>query len=506
MQFVMIGAALFSLAWSQANPPAPQDPFPYTTPAFDDFFPDDVEGGRALDAFWTRRHARTPHPDRDLPIIRRGLRRTTVPRTSILRWVGNKFIWEKNPQQPEAIQIMLHAADPRASADAYGTRHNAVFFGLSVIRPKSETILQSLAEVCLATDGADTIGRAMWGCRDQQEAWLERLQTLARSERPEVAAKGDALLRIARGEISAQEWAEEHRKQQALAAFRDEVPTWRATLLEGASATRQALLQSLIEREAIPALDEGFLPALTACLGDEDPAVRALAAQVVGQRWCGKTLITPPAAVAWLLAASRDSHPEVRLAAVWHGLSTIQGPNDAVVERLLELARHQPSSDMAQRVRWALTYTRASALRLLEGWIVADDLPRAHWAYEYFERFANRPPSVQPPGQVQLADLAGTWRLDVRLGPDGPEAQEALVLQVEAVAGQLPRLTGSLGGAPLEHSAWARRAGQLEFGFDCRLQGQDHAIAAVWDGRSLRGTARVRGAGLMLFWSAQRVD
>ena len=60
---------------------------------------------------------------------------------------------------------MYHAADPE---DDYGTRHYAIYFGLSVIRPKKPAnVLRTLVLICMKVDDENDIGRVTWGCQNQ---------------------------------------------------------------------------------------------------------------------------------------------------------------------------------------------------------------------------------------------------------------------------------------------------------------------------------------------------
>ena len=143
----------------------------YIPPDFNGFFPDDPKGGHLLDELFPSLQ------DSDLPdakllqIVRNGLRRTSQDRELILRAIGNRYIWGKTPQNPMAIEIMYHAADPE---NVYGTRHYAIYFGLSVIQPtKPANVLRTLALICMKVDDENDIGRVTWGCQNQ----LEELRT-----------------------------------------------------------------------------------------------------------------------------------------------------------------------------------------------------------------------------------------------------------------------------------------------------------------------------------------
>ena len=61
------------------------------------YFPDDGEGGRRLDALWESEGKDSFDDVYILQTVRKGLRRTKHHKTLILRWIGNRYIWNKQP-------------------------------------------------------------------------------------------------------------------------------------------------------------------------------------------------------------------------------------------------------------------------------------------------------------------------------------------------------------------------------------------------------------------------
>jgi len=144
-------------AWSRSDK--------YIPPDFNGYFPDDPNAGILLDELFPSLQESNLPDGELLRIVRNGLRRTSQHRTLVLRAIGNRYIWNKTPQNPEAIEIMYHAADPQ---DAYGTRHYAIYFGLSVIRPeKPANVLKTLVSICMKTEDENDLGRVTWGCQNQ---------------------------------------------------------------------------------------------------------------------------------------------------------------------------------------------------------------------------------------------------------------------------------------------------------------------------------------------------
>lgn len=142
----------------------------YVPPDSEAFFPDDPDGGRKLDALFDAIDKDLRPDEEILSTVRRGFLRTKEYRTLILAWIGNRYIWGKRPQNPEGIEIMYHAVPIE--------RHYAVYFGLSVVRPKSYNILRTLTELAISDHEPNTYGRIVWGLKgltSEERTVMERI-------------------------------------------------------------------------------------------------------------------------------------------------------------------------------------------------------------------------------------------------------------------------------------------------------------------------------------------
>lgn len=159
-----------SAAFDSNGPFAWQSEGEYMPPNFVRFFPDDREGGMALDDLWLAADKDKRDDEEILQKVRNGLRHTRQHRTVILRWIGNRYIWGESPQDPRAIEILYHAAECNGpNADPYGTRHYAVYFGLSVVSVKTPAILRTLADLAMRVDDPNDLDRIAWGCASQRQ-------------------------------------------------------------------------------------------------------------------------------------------------------------------------------------------------------------------------------------------------------------------------------------------------------------------------------------------------
>jgi len=193
----------------------------YIPPDYKGFFPEDQQAAGQLEALW-RSEDKDRRPDSEiLSTVRRGFRAYQGDKGDIVRWIGNRCIWNKQPQNPEAIEIMYHVTD---IGEDYGTGYYGVYFGLSVVQPKTPAILRRLADMAMASDNPNLLHRIAWGCTSQKDELLVYLQPSVKSGDETVREKADVLGRIVRGELKAFEWAGERSRAKKWAALQERMP------------------------------------------------------------------------------------------------------------------------------------------------------------------------------------------------------------------------------------------------------------------------------------------
>ena len=514
----LVLASALCTAQEPVAPPAAQPPIdraweqasPYRAPDFEAFFPDDAEGGAALDALVKANQLRALGDAEFLAAVRRGLRRTTQYRTNILRDLGNRFVWNKSPQDPDAIELCYHAADFREQAARYGTRHYAVYFGLSVVTVKSPAILRTLADLCVAIDDPNDIGRVAWGAAIQRDELLPYLDPYLGSDDDYVRTKAQAVRSILLGELEAFAWGAERATQPPRPRPRVDQPEVRAALRDGDSAARSAMLARIRAEDLTRLMDDSDLADFALAADDPDPRVRTLVATTVGEAWIWRAGLhrISDAAVALVLRLSHDPDPEVRQQAVYYGLSTCHGDDDAVPRRMLEMLMDPAEARSHDRLLWGLEKYESSAARLLEEDLRGGDAARARAAYHLYGRLFDEAPSVVPAGIAQPEDLAGTWQVTV-VAPDGARRVSGIVLEVaRADDGSL-----SLGVPGARESIGGTLADLLCTAVDDVLHVQcsfpvESAVlrsSARLEGDALSGTTRVDGVDTLFVWTAERV-
>ena len=87
-------------------------------------------------------------------------------RDEVAHLAGGRWIWGASKQDPNAIDLML-----KLSADTdRDVRYHAVYYGLSVVRDKSEPVVRRLVQLALADPEINFYGRIVWGLKNSAQA------------------------------------------------------------------------------------------------------------------------------------------------------------------------------------------------------------------------------------------------------------------------------------------------------------------------------------------------
>ncbi len=323
------------LAWQRTDRYMPPDP--------NGFFPDDEEAGKKLDALFQALDKDQRSDEEILTTVRQGFRRTKQYRTLILSWIGNRYVWGKDPQNPEAVEIMYHAV-PMA-------RHYAVYFGLSVLKHKTPNVLRTLADICL--QGED-VGRITWGIGAQREELVGYIKPHLNDPDPARREMASVLVKHFAGEMDFEQWQRQQRNEQAKVQFAGQLPQFKETLLSGDSRARREVLRTIRGNGLASILDDSFLPAMKTAATDRSPEVRRDIASMVGGRWIWAQQEQHPAAVALVLELASDTDRDTRYNAVYFGLSTLRDKTEPVIRRLVELALADHENNLYGRIVWGL--------------------------------------------------------------------------------------------------------------------------------------------------------
>lgn len=335
------------LAWQRTDRYVPPDP--------NSFFPDDPQGGKQLDALFQAAD-KDERPDEEIfSTVRQGLRRTTQHRTLILQWIGNRYVWGKDPQNPRAVEILYHAVPLE--------RHYAVYFGLSVVRNKTPNILRTLADICM--EGQE-VGRTTWGLGDQREMLLAYISPHLQDTDPARRQIAEMLVKHFKGELDFEQWQREKYLEEAKAKFSGELPQFRETLLTGGSGARYEVLSTIQRNRLAEILEDSFVPALRAAGGDPDPKVRNEVARIAGYRWVWSAQQQDPNVIELMLKLSSDSNREVRSNAVYYGLSVVRDKSESVIRRLVSLALADQEQNFYGRIVWGLKGSMRADRQLVE--------------------------------------------------------------------------------------------------------------------------------------------
>lgn len=466
----------------------------YEAPDLLHFFADDAEGGAALDAWWQGNGKGTLSTAEEIALVRRGMRHTTAYRTNILRWLGNKYVWGKSPQDPDVIELMYHACDFREEVQHYDMRHYAVYFGLSVVQEKTPNVLQALVELCMAIDDPNDLGRVAWGAADQRDALLAHLQPWLGHADPAVRSKAEDLGRIFRDEIKAFAWSKQKAKERAELYYRDSLPVVQEALLQGDSADRRAALDRIQEERLVLIMDETYLAAFEACATDADASVRRDVVRTVGGHWVWQGMEQHPDAIALMLKMSADEDHQVQYDAVYYGLSTVREAQPEVTRRLLDMLMFETVMDMESRILWGLTRKEEQAGAMLLEDLQSGDAERVAAAYAVYPKVVGEPSPVVPEGMPVVEEILGDWVLDLRL----PQVGRATKIPLSIRLDEKGRAVGEVFEETFEDGSVIA----TEFGvfFATTVDGQGgegHLSASLVDG-VFTGTVWIPGENLLM--------
>lgn len=385
-------AGLFGNSISNDVAYAWQSNEPYLAPDSEKFFPDDAEAGAKLDQLFANGQPPFEPNEEILILARNGLRRTKVRRDFVVRWVGNSYIWNKGEQNPDAIELTYHAADFKGpDANPFGTRHFAVYFGLSVVKQKTPAILRTLVDLCLKVDDPNDLSRVTWGTATQRDELLAVLEPNLSSDDAAVREKAQVLEQIFTGRKNAFDRATEQAKKRAMEKYGTELAKIQQELNEGSAEARQEWLQKILAEQIALIMDDSFVSSFAACSKDSTPAIRNQIAIVAGSRWIWSSENQNPDAIKLMLELSHDVDAKVRYNSVYYGLSTIRNKDDEVLRRLLELALDdRDNSDLLGRIQWGLRSDKERTRIVLKEWIDGTDKNRAASALKHYKELTGQ--------------------------------------------------------------------------------------------------------------------
>ncbi|MBN2127899.1 MAG: right-handed parallel beta-helix repeat-containing protein [Sedimentisphaerales bacterium] len=87
-------------------------------------------------------------------------------RNEVARMAGGRWVWGAQEQDPNAIALMLELASDKVR----DVRYNAVYYGLSVVRDKTEPVVRRLVELALSDHENNLYGRIVWGLKGPMRA------------------------------------------------------------------------------------------------------------------------------------------------------------------------------------------------------------------------------------------------------------------------------------------------------------------------------------------------
>ena len=333
------------------------------------FFPDDMEGAKELDELWAVKNQafNIVSPEEILEIIRKGFRRTSADKNDMIRTIGSRYIWNKSPSEPAAVDILYCA-----SFDS-DVMYNAFYYGLTVAKPKPPMVLSRLAKLAMQGYG---VGRIAWGIgsvQDQREEFIDLLKPYLNSHDSTERQQAQNIIRVidakrhrvygtGKGETNPKD-IEMIRKD-----FGDKLNQLRQTLLTGTSSSRLAEIERICSLGLFHLFDDTFIPAVRACAQDQSPKVRIKTAEIAGYYWIWGDTMKNSEIIQLLIALSEDGVQEVRFAAVEKGLFNLPDKTVDVIRRIIDMTladRKQMSEKLYKRIEYVLRVNKPIARDIL---------------------------------------------------------------------------------------------------------------------------------------------
>ncbi len=334
-------------AWQSNNPVRPPD--------FKGYFPDDPESGKRLDILIKNKYNGIKNAEEYLEIVRKGFRNIKNHRTLVLARIGQKYIWNVKKQNPLAIELMYHATN---SPDIRNIRHYAIYFGLSVVKPKTPAILKTLVDIAMTTDDPNDTGRIAWGTKDQQKELIEALTPYLKSKKEKVRKHAQALKNIFSGNLNAWEYRKQNLRSKAQPLFESQMEKLREQLMRGDSEKRRNVI-AMMRKHSLNLIikdHDAWLQAYIAAAEDTDPKIRKWVAQIVGATYVWNAKEVNSLAVDLLLKLAHDENPQVRYDASYYGLNRLPKghPSQLSVDKINQANRDKYIEKMRQALLKAI--------------------------------------------------------------------------------------------------------------------------------------------------------
>jgi hypothetical protein len=392
--FLLAGwLALATFSFAAESSYAWQDTTQYRPPNFEGTFATDNEASQRLERALPNLERSRSAAEDSFELLRVGLRNLRVDRQMpALRWFGNAFIWNKSPQDARAIDLMYHAAGSTNSNISY----NAIYFGLSTVRPLSDNIRRALIEAAMRSEDPNLLSRVAWAAASEKSEFLKHLQPFLNSPDRATHEHAESLRAILAGEIKAFAWAANRARESAQQKFAPRLEEIRNALSTGDSAKRRETLD-LIQKERIDLiLDDSFIAAFAKAAEDTDAKNRNAIATIAGSRWIWNSTNQPAAAIDLMLRLSHDDDRRVRYNANYYGLSPIRNRSEQVIERMLEMLTEDglDNRDFRQRVFWGLKSDLPKTTEVLDKTMRGADPIKALFAYGIYLDLTGQQPAA----------------------------------------------------------------------------------------------------------------
>ncbi|MDF1837895.1 MAG: hypothetical protein P1V35_08505 [Planctomycetota bacterium] len=500
---LLLCGALWTSAHATANPaqsPAPQvrawqQLAPYSPPDYEGFFPDNPEGGKALDRLYAGGGLKELGDAQFIAAFRQGMRRKTEYSSHLTRVLASRFLWKKDkPQSADAIELFYHMSDSPA------LRKYAIKNGLTHVNETTPAILHAMTDLLLVTDSVKDIDRILDYCDGHGPTMLPWLNGPLKSPQTQMRSKAEAVREMLGGTLTPRQWSMRPKPTR-------DMPEARRILREGSSDERMRLIEDLVRSRTIANMSEACLTDLMVAATDSNYRVRKQVVHMAAHFATRNPATLNPQALALLLQLSRDPDHHVREAVVYDALRSPRfSSSGAGQDRMLEMVVDPSNAGSHDDLLWGLRRSGPKLhARLLEQ-IAGPDKARAWASYELYLRVFEQAPAHVPADIFPPTELCGQWQIQVTAPPSmrqGRNARKTLTIPIGFHSIGAP---GEGFQQPqFQNLLWTRIGEVLHLSGNAYIEGVALHFTARMQADTMHGTVRLPDRDLpLIVWNAVR--
>lgn len=189
-------------------------------------------------------------------------------------------------------------------------------------------------------------------------------------------------------------------------------------LVMGPTQLKMHSLMMLKQQNVPGEIDKSYLPGLTVTATHDDPLLRSLSAQILGQYFIQDIEAPDEKTRELVQQLSRDGSSDVRFNAIYYGLTQVLHKTPELAEQLIDIAAKERNPALQDRIIVSLANYRTQVKDILNEKLKGDD---AIVYYEIYEEFTGK----EPPNAEKFLDMPSSRPHLIIVKPVGKDAKSA---------------------------------------------------------------------------------